>query len=385
MIACSAMKRWIHGAVCLIALSSSAGCGVFRHVNVKPLATTSQRPANVGAYVAVTDGEQALTELTASNFRVYENDQLVPPEQSELTLLDPSLVAAHQAVLLVDMSGAATPAQRARAAKAARNFVEKVRPHQAVMVFAYDGGVNLVPIATLPRGNQPVTMAALESFSPRDPSRNLHGAILAGLAKLDAALAQSGKPVRVGTLIVFAAGPDLAGRVDRDRVHDSVWQSPHDVIGIAVGVGAETDAIESLSRRGLLRAQSAETLPIAFEEAADKTLEELQKHYLVSYCSPARAGTRRLRLEVTYTNPKGEEHDGDFEFEFSAKGFGPGCNPQVTPRFTFRPPAAATDRQHHEPASAGTPSKPGTAGDARQKDAGDDAPVAPPDQSGYAK
>jgi hypothetical protein len=284
------------------------------------------------------------------------------------------------------MSAAQTPAQRALAAKAAQNFVQKVAPRQPVMVFAFDGGTNLVPIAALPRGNQAVTMAALEHFTPRDPSRNLNGAVIAGLGKLDAALSQSGKPVRVGTLVVFASGPDLAGRIERDAVHDKVWQSEHDVIGIGIGLGEQADAIESLSRRGLVRAQAADTLPIAFEEAADKALEELQKHYLVSYCSPARAGSRRLRLEVTYTNKQGEEHHGDFEVDFSAKGFGPGCNPQVTPRFTYRPkptpesePAAADDKAGDVKPSQGKPA------DSRERDPGDDAPVAPPDQSGYAK
>jgi hypothetical protein len=375
------MSRAAPGFRYLLGLALLTGCGVFRHVNVEPLATTSQRPANVGAYVSVTDGDEPLTELAPSNFRVYENEQLVPPEQTELTLLDPNLVAVHQVLLLVDMSAAQTPAQRALTAKAAHNFVEKVAPHQGVMVFAFDGSAHLTPIATLPRGSRPVTMAALESLSPRDPSRNLHGAIVAGLEKLDAALAQSGKPVRVGTLVVFAGGPDVAGRVDRDKAHDAVWKSPHDVIGIGIGVGAEADAIESLSRRGLIRAQSADTLPIAFEEAADKALDELRKHYLVSYCSPARAGSRRLRLEVTFTNKQGEEHHGDFEVDFSAKGFGPGCNPRVTPRFTFAPRPSVENN--------GAPSdvepdkgKPAVVPDDER---GDDAPVAPPDQSGYAK
>jgi hypothetical protein len=132
-----------------------------------------------------------------------------------------------------------------------------------------------------------------------------------------------------------------------------------------------------LARRGLVRSQAADTLPIAFEEVASKTVELLEKHYLVSYCSPARAGTRRLRLEVSYTNKEGEEHHGDFETEFSARGFGPGCNPSVTPRFTMAPKP-----------STGPEPNPGSklkAPDAHQHDQGDDAPVAPPDQSGYAK
>jgi hypothetical protein len=375
-------------ALWLFAALSLTGCGVFRHVTVEPIGTAFQRPSNVAAFVAVTDGDTPLSELEPSNFRVYENEQLVPPEQTQLTLLDTSLVAAQQVVLLVDMSTAQTPEARTLAAKGALNFVQKVVPREAVSVFAFDGGPALVPIAAFPRGHQAVTMAALESFTPRDPSRNLNGAVVAGLAKLDAALAQSGKVLRVGTLVVYASGPDIAGRVDADKAHDLVWESPHDVL--AIGVGEHADAVENLARRGLVRAQAANTIPIAFEEAASLTLEQLQKHYLISYCSPARAGSRRLRLEVSHTNKAGEEHHGDFEFDFSAKGFGPGCNSQTTPRFTLSKPEPEPepepkrDRESPEP-SRSSKSKKSGASDAREHDQGEDAPVAPPDQSGYAK
>ena len=397
MITSTPMRRAAASVGWLFLLLPLTGCGVFngvfRHVNVQPLATTFQRPSNVGAYVAISDNDVPLTELEPSNFRVYENAQLVPAEQTQLTLLDTNLVAAHQVVLLMDMSAAQTPAARTTAAKAALNFVEKVMPHEAVSIFAFDGGESLVPIATLPRGNGTVTMAALENFTPRDTSRNLNGAVVAGLGKLDALLGQSGKVVRVGTLVVFASGPDVAGRVDRDKAHDAVWQSPYDVLG--VGVGEQADAIENLARRGLVRSQAADTLPIAFEEVATKTIEQLEKHYLVSYCSPARAGTRRLRLEVSYTNKEGEEHHGDFETEFSAKGFGPGCNASVTPRF-FLPTKPSTGPEPNPGSSLSSDAKSGDAksGDAKGKkpppdsrlhDQGEDAPVAPPDQSGYAK
>ena len=95
-------------------------------------------------------------------------------------------------------------------------------------------------------------------------------------------------------------------------------------------------------------------------------------------------------MEDSYTNKEGEEHHGDFEFDFSAKGFGPGCNPQTTPRFTLSKaepepePEPKRDRESAEP-SKGPKSKKSPAPDAREHDQGEDAPVAPPDQSGYAK
>lgn len=370
------------------ALSLSAlllgGCGLFRRVEVTPIATGSGRPSNVAALVAVTDGDAPLTELSPASFHVYENGQRVPVEQAELTLLDPNQVAAAQVVLLVDMSAATTPQARSVVAKSVQGFVHQVTPREAVSVFAFDGGVNLQPIAAFPRGDQAVTLAALESFTPRDPSRNLNGAVMHGVRKLSQALAQNGKPIKLGTLVVYASGPDLANRVDADAAHDAVWESPYDVV--AVGVDEQADAVENLAKSGLIRAQQAETLPIAFEEAAAKTLEQLQKHYLVSYCSPGRAGTRQLRLEVTYTSPDGDEHHGAFETEFNAHGFGPGCNSQLPPRLTLVAKAAEARKQASEGPSIKSEAGSKTdAADPRASERGDDAPVAPPDEPGYAK
>jgi hypothetical protein len=183
---------------------------------------------------------------------------------------------------------------------------------------------------------------------------------------------------------VFSHGPDVAGRVSADKLHDAVWESPHDVI--AVGVAEHAESLEPLARQGLVRAQAKSTLPIAFDEAASRARDELEKFYLVQYCSPARAGDRRLRLEVKHTTKEGEEHTGDFETDFSAKGFRPGCNPSATPRLTLRPKDTAFSTSSDEPdkPQSGKPKKT-PAPDSREHDQGEDAPVAPPDSSGYAK
>ncbi len=372
------MSRWLP----LLAAAPLAACSVFRHANVEPIATSFARPSNVAAFVAVSDGETGLTELSPSSFRVYENGQLVPSDQTELTLLDPMLVAQAHTLLLVDMSAATTPEARGVMAKAARGFVEKVTRRESVSVWAFDGAAQPTPIGTFARGEAKPSLAALESFTSRDASRNLNGAVVAGLGKLTQALAQGGKLIRLGTLVVYSSGPDVAGRASNDDAHDAVWTSPYDVI--AVGVGERADAFENLARSALIRAQADSTLPIAFEEAADKTIEQLEKHYLVSFCSPARAGTRELRLEVTYTDKEGDEHHGSFETEFNANGFGPGCNPLVTPRLTLVP-KSAPEKKSGPAESKPKGGEPAKTPDSREQDQGEEAPVAPPDRSGYAK
>jgi len=371
------MRRLL-AVVRLIILPLLPGCGVFQHLNVEPLASGAERPGNVAALVAVSDGDEPLGELSPADFRVYENEQLVALDRSELTLLDPSLVSSAQVVLLVDMSHATTIQARQLVRHAAENFAEKVLPKEAVSVLAFDGGANLIPVATLARGSQVTALPALESITPRDPSRNLNGAVVAGVERLKSLLAQAGKVVKLGTLVVYASGPDVAGRVTGDQARDAVWESNYDAI--VIGVGSRADAIEDFAKQGLVRAQSPSTLPIAFDEAASRVLAQLSKHYLVSYCSPARAGIRRLRLEVSYTNKSGDERHGDFETEFDARGFGPGCNPQQPPRLTLMPGEsrpAASNKSGEKPRK--TP-----AGATSEPSSDDEAPVAPPRASGYA-
>lgn len=384
MIACVPMSRVIsRSASLLLALNLLGGCSMFRHVSVEPLATGAQRPSNVGAFVSVRDGDEPLTELSPGNFKVYENEQLVPSDQTQLTLLDVSQVAGSQVVLLLDMSAATTPEQRSLVAKGALNFVQKVTMRAPVAVFMFDGGEALIPVATLPRGSQNLTMAAVESYSSRDKSRNLNGAVVAGIGRLTTLLAQTGKPIKLGMLVLYASGPDVAGRADRDKAHDAVWESNYDTL--AIGAGEQVDVAQDLARQGIVRAQAPDTLPIAFEEAADRTLGELQRHYLVSYCSPARAGSRKLRLEVSYTTKEGDERHGDFETEFSAKSFGPGCNSAVAPRLTLVPKEPVVVDEPSSGKTSAEPKRKPAPRDSREHDQGEDAPVAPPDQGGYAK
>jgi len=364
----------------LIVCSWCAGCALFQQLEVQAIATSFQKPSNVAAYVAVRDEDQPLTELTSSNFRVYENEQLVPSEQTQLTLLERGVGAAHHVLLLVDMSGARTKEDRALTAKAALAFVEKVSPEQDVSVYAFDGGAGLTPIADVSRGSRLSGLPALESFSTKDASRNLNGAVVAALGKLDAQLLRAGKVVKLGTLVVFSSGPDVAGRVDDGKLNDALSESPHELL--AIGIAEQADALGDLGRRGIVRSQSAATLPVAFEEAGEKALSELGKYYLVAYCSPARAGTRRLRLEVSYTTKQGEEHTGDFETDFDANGFGPGCDSATAPRFVAQAKPKPEGARKQEAVKG--PSQP-SASKPADPAPGDDAPVAPPDQSGYAK
>jgi len=387
------MTRWILLWVSLLLVGGCAALG-FGGLEVESVGLSAQRPSNVAVYLwAAHDGEP-LTELVESNFRVYENEQELNPATVGLTILPRDLAAVHHTLLLVDMSGESDEARK-RIAKGTAAFVQKVRQLQSVTVYAFDGSARIQLIGEFPQqpgGSALESIPALESFQPRDPSRDLYGSVVQALDQLDARLMRTQKPLRIGTLFVFTRGPDLAARVDEDQLWNTLDTTRHQVM--AMGLGDEDQPhLDVIGRSGILRAQAVDTIPIAFEDAALKVRSAMERYYLVSYCSPSRAGQRTLRVEVSITDREGQEVVGDVLLEFNADGFGPGCDAKAPPRFVVQAPgtppgASAEESGVSVGAPAATEASPtGTEEPSAEPDAGEsetEEVVPPPDKPGYA-
>ncbi|HTQ04489.1 MAG TPA: hypothetical protein VMI54_11565 [Polyangiaceae bacterium] len=357
------------GAILAVAAALApylVGCSVFGGVRVETLDVSTQKPSNVAFYVSVTDHGEPVTDLEAKSFKVYENGQELSARLIDRTLLPRDAVTSERVLLLVDVSQNPSAAQRQNYAEAIEAFVRKLSPALPVAVRAFDGSPGLKTVGDYARGAQNPSAAAVTKLTSRDASRDLDGAILAGLAELDRTESDK-KPIHLGTLVVFARGPDLAGRTDESKLDAALDATTHDVI--AVGIGDDTPYLR-FARGGVVHAQDADTLPIAFEEAGSRVAATHAKYYLVAYCSPARAGRREVRLEVTHEDEKGDAHSGSTEYDLDASGFGPGCRAETTPRFEH--PAAA---EKHTPSAR--------VNQAPVEDP--DAVVPPPSSGDYAK
>ena len=385
------MSRLILLWISAVIVGGCAALG-FNKLEVESVGLSAQRPSNVAVYLwAANDGEP-LTDLVESNFRVYENEQPLDPAAVGLTLLPRELAAVHHTLLLVDMSSEDAEARK-RIAKGSAAFVQKVRQLQGVTVYAFDGTAHIQLIGEFPQqseGSGPESIPALESFQPRDPSRDLYGSVVQALDQLDARLMRTQKPLRIGTLFVFTLGPDLAARVTEDQLWNALDTTRHQVF--AMGVGEEDQPVlEVIGRSGMVKAQSANTIPIAFEDGALKVRSALERYYLLSYCSPSRAGQRTLRVEVSIVDREGQEVAGDVQLDFNADGFGPGCDPKAPPRFVVQPPGGSDASSERSGVSVGTPAtaeaaSPNSEPEAAPPDTGDETQeiVPPPDKPGYA-
>lgn len=321
----------------LLLLASSAlllfGCGLFQQLDVQSLGTATRKPSNVGVYLSVADGVEPVTELGPEAFRIYENEQLLDPDETRQTLLEREIAALHHALLLVDMSTAKDDEARRQLSRGVAGFVQKVCRSQGVSVYAFDGRAGIEHIGDFARGaSVPDELAALTGFKTADPSRNLHGAVIAGLKELGARLMTKPKPVRVGTLVVFTAGADRAGRATAEQMQQAVDGSGHQAF--AIGVGAQGSyELGPLGKNGAAWTPSLGAIGPVLEEAAESVDRLYERHYLLSYCSPGRAGTRRVRVEVVHETHDGKQLKGDLTFEIDATGFDAGCDPTAAPAF----------------------------------------------------
>jgi hypothetical protein len=414
-IACGARVVWRLICLCLCAGLLSSCHMLFGGLDVKGVATAANVPSNVAVYLSVSQDSEPVVDLTAGDFTISEDGMPLDSTTTKQTLLVRDRVALHRTVLLVDVSAVSDDAARQKLSRAVAGFVAAVRKTQPVAVYLFDGRSTIHMLGdfrvSTESSEAPPEIAALDAGARRDPSRNLNGALVSAVNKLTGLLGSSDKPIRVGSLAFFTWGPDLAGRVPQSEVLDALDATGYHVVGITVE-GENAPNLERLATSGVSMAPSPDTIGVAFDEAASKLIRIAHQYYLLSYCSPARSGTRRLRVDVKSTSPGGDELTGKWETEFESTGFGAGCDPTETPRFLgppgsvtpvpipapAPPPPASTEPSTTAPPAPATPAAPAKATrpaqpPPREKPAPAPAPapgtppdkvVPPPEAGGYA-
>jgi hypothetical protein len=366
------------------------GCGLLGSgVEVRSVNSSVQKPSNVAIYVAVEDENLPVGGLEAKNFQIYEDDVPVDATHSKLTLLNRDDVAVHHAVVLIDLSGSPDEATRTSIAKGASHLVEKLRQDQGVTVLGFDGSPKLHPLGEFPRSSDTTVpeVKGISTFHSADESRNLNGAIVQGLDQLDARLMRQKKPVRVGTLVVFTRGDDLAGRVAADAVWEKLRSTPHEIYGIGID-SPDAHQLDDMARNGVKKSANVSEAPIAFENMAMLLEQAAAKFYLVQYCSPGRSGIRHVRVEVQHDGKEGQVAKGSLDLELDATGFSGGCDPEARPSFakSLSEPGTLGREPEPEPTAEKKPS--GTTSSEASEPTGADASggeeiVAPPSSSDY--
>ena len=332
-----------------------AGCG--GGLKLTPVKSTSEKPSNVAIYfkVEASDGEP-IGGLKADQFKIYEDGALVSQYESKQTILNPEVAASHYTMLLIDMSGSISESGSTDSVvEAATAFTQKVEKYQKVGVYAFDGSDQIYPISPFTNSAASATagIKSLKSFKARDPSTNLHGAVAKGLKELETALSHAEHPMRFGTLVVFTDGTDRAGRVSNDDMRKAVGDTQYEVFGIGLGAEIKEDQIKQVGKNGTAMAQDKSQVTGAFDTIAKRIESQTKAYYLLSYCSPARAGEHEVEIEAIATEADGKkERKGRLSQRFDATGFGPNCDPNRPPKFDTSKGDALAPKDKDEPKKA---------------------------------
>ena len=318
----------------LLASFGLTGCAL----KLTRIQTADDKPANVAVYfkVETTQGDP-VGGMTAEQFEIYEDDQRVSALESQQTILNPEVAASHYTLLLIDMSGSVVDSEDAdKVTEAALLFTSEVEANNKVAIYAFDGEEEIHKIIdfTGSAGGAEARAQSLQSFAPKDKSTNLNGAVIQGLEVLDEGLEKAENPLKIGTMVVFTDGTDRAARVTEDDMLGAVRDTPYDVFAIGLGAELSEADLQKIGKDGTALAKDSNEIQKAFETIG-KRIEDLTKsYYLLSYCSPARAGAHTVTIKAKHT-PEGKKSElkGELETEFDATGFDKGCDPNQKPKF----------------------------------------------------
>jgi hypothetical protein len=322
-------------------LSASAGCGL----KLQLVDHSVKKPSNVAVYFTVeTHNNDPVANLTPQDFVIYEDRQPVSALESKQTILQPEVAAIHYTLLLVDMSGSVVDSgDMPKLIQAASSFADRVGPYQKVAVFSFDGSPHLTQVVGF-GGNVRGGIASLATRRPRDPSTNLNGAVIEGLRVLSHEMEHGPVPLRFGTLVVFTDGTDRAHRASADDVDRALEGSGIESYVIGAGQEVDRSQLSRIGRQGTFASQNPADVQKGFDEIAARIEAASRRYYLLSYCSPSRAGEHEVEIEA-----KGAGSSGRLAYRFNAEGFGPDCDPNTKPAFDVRhprsmPPPNVADR-----------------------------------------
>jgi hypothetical protein len=291
-------------------------------------------PANVAALVRVTDCERRPlgVRLAEESFLISEDGELLSQFETSRKISPADRRTEAFTLIALDLSGSIVRTNlRAEMVNGVRSFVAALPAQHRIAIFGFDGRPDLIPFASFTEDRLELAAALdrVEATMLVDDSTNLNGAVVNALEVLDRAVeveARDPYAVAQGSLVVFTDGRDLARRVEEDELDDVLDETEHATFSIGVGPGVDTEALAEIGRSGHFLAVDSAAVALAFDSVARDLNARAMQDYVVSYCSPARAGARTLRIDVKHGGFLGSE-----EMSFDATGFGAGCSPEASP------------------------------------------------------
>ncbi len=332
--------KWKAVGFCLLAASVVLFAGCYR-LKIRLVDASVQQPSNVALYFSIDDrNNEPVSGLKAAEFQIYEDNKLISEFESKQTILNPKVATVRYTLLLLDMSGSIVESgQVPLLQEAAGAFLSTMSSEDPVAIYAFDGREDIVPIAKFGASDSARSKRTdgLGAFKSKDPSTNLNGAVIKAVELIREAEDASEVPLRFGTLVIFTDGTDRAHRATAQQARRALITSEVDSYVIGLGGEVDTEEMMRLSTSGIVQHAQKDDVVAAFREMGEKLKAQGTKYYLLSYCSPSRAGKHKITVKTAVGKDKGK-----LGYTFNADGFEPECDPYSTPGFA---PLEEAERQ----------------------------------------
>jgi formylglycine-generating enzyme required for sulfatase activity len=293
-------------------------------------ATSSGVSGGIALFFTVEDCEgRPVTGLVAEDFALLEDGEALSSE-AQATVLPQAGVGVFVSLVL-DLSSSTAPVlgELVDGARAFVDTLEAARLPVQVQVLAFGGEAMATERQrhTLDLDAARAALDGLRSWTPGDVgSTNLNGAVVQALQQSAAAQQayrerNQGGAFSTGYVVVFTDGRDTARRVDVPTVQSAVSASPDTLMVVGLqGADWRPDAIAALGARYTVEAPDAGQLPREFSAVANRIAGQASRSYLVGYCSPSRAGSHTVAVNVSGTQTRAQA-----VYDFDAAGFDGSC------------------------------------------------------------
>lgn len=292
-----------------------------------------RKPANVSVLFKVMTKDGGLPNLTADNFKLFENNRFISAYESQQAILPkPGSFQSH-ILLLLDLSGSILNSNSLPSLKeAAKSFVLTIMPPPTspnfgevdMSIMWFDGSPELHNLISFTK-DVDLLISSIDTVTENisnDSSTNLYGAIINGVEIAKSMVGFVQNTVSVSSVVLFTDGTDQASRRSREDAAKSIEKLGNDISIYTIGLGGEIfeSELAFFGRNGFVFASKIDELVPKFNEIASRIKDDLNSHYLLEYCSPKRDGSHILTISLQY-----KELSGLLSVCFCAKGFEGGC------------------------------------------------------------
>lgn len=274
---------------------------------------STEEPNYVNLLFQVLDlGGKGVTNLTTSDFEVFENGVPISPFESQLAISkrDQTENYLQRTVLMLDNSTSLDQNDLNEIKNAAINFVNNLTSNHEVAVYKFSQDPVLIVDFT---DNKDLLIAAINSLSPGFPTTNLYGAVVTGASRWTDTFSLTG--ILKGSMIVFTDGRDTQGSTSLDEARAATQNKI--VYTVGLGIDVDPDVLELLGTAGFVSIANASELSQVFIDINTEIILTSDSFYWLRYSSPKR-GNNNHRLQVRIT---GNPINSIIEKEFNSGSF----------------------------------------------------------------